>query len=222
MRQAIRKFGHKIKSGGVGLFYYAGHGMQVNGTNYLIPVGADIQTEEEVVDEAVDASLILRKMHAAGNPLNIVILDACRDNPFARSFRSTSRGLTRMDVPGGAFVAYATAPGQVAADGSGSNGIYTKHLLTNISKPGLSIEQVFKKVRIQVMGETADKQVPWDVSSLTGDFYFAGPPADGAATDVPWEESEPWYRVESDVVPLPAGEIRGIMPVCYWSYANSD
>ncbi len=112
-------------------------------------------------------------MEDAGNDLNIVILDACRDNPFARSFRSSGKGLARMDAPKGSLIAYATAPGSVAADGEGRNGIYTKYLLKYISNPNLKVEEVLKQVRIDVINETNEKQIPWESSSLTGEFYFA-------------------------------------------------
>ncbi len=172
MRIAIRAFGRRLGHSEVGLFYYAGHGMQVKGKNYLIPVGADIAAEDEVIDEAVDASAVLRKMKTAENKLNIAIFDACRNNPFARSFRSSNRGLARIEGPSGALIAYATAPGSVAADGSGSNGIYTKHLVNAMLTPGVSIEQVFKRVRVKVREESHDQQTPWESSSLMDDFYF--------------------------------------------------
>lgn len=172
MRRAAREFGSEIASGGVGVFYYAGHGIQLRGKNYLIPVNADIQAEDEVEDQAVDANFIIAKMDSARNSLNIVILDACRNNPFARTFRSVSQGLAQMDAPSGTLVAFATAPGSVAADGTGDHGIYTKHLLEAIRQPGLPIEQLFKQVRIGVTRETRDKQTPWESSSLKGDFYF--------------------------------------------------
>ena len=175
LRHGIREFGNKIKQGGVGLFYYAGHGIQVDGENYLIPLGADIAAEDEIIDEAINVSSVLRKMHSAENGLNIVILDACRDNPFARSFRSASSGLAKMHAPSGTIVAYATAPGSTAADGSGENGVYTKHLLNVMQEQSLSIEEVFKKVRVAVKKETAGVQVPWEESSLEGDFYFHKP-----------------------------------------------
>jgi hypothetical protein len=172
METAVRSFGKKLRMGGTGLFYYAGHGLQLNGTNYLIPVDALIETESDVKYEAVDAGRILGKMEDAGNNLNIVILDACRNNPFARSFRSAVTGLARMDAPTGSLVAYATAPGKLAADGGGRNGIYSKHLIRNIRTTGLTIEQVMKNVRIAVAKETLNKQIPWESSSLMGDFYF--------------------------------------------------
>jgi len=182
MEDAVRDFGMRIKKGGVGLFYYAGHGMQVEGSNYLIPVGADVQAEDEVKYKAMDAGMVLSKMESAGNRINIVILDACRNNPFARSFRSGSRGLKKMDAPKGTLLAYATAPGDVAADGKGQNGLYTSRLLKHLRTPGLAVEQVFKRVRDDVMKMTGDSQVPWESTSLRGDFYFvsgdgSGPPA---------------------------------------------
>jgi hypothetical protein len=174
MEKSIREFGRQLRDGGVGLFYFAGHGLQVKGQNYLVPIGAVLESEGDVRYEAVNAGLVLGKMEDAQNKLNIVILDACRNNPFARNFRSSNPGLARMDAPTGSLIAYATAPGQLAADGDARNGVYTKHLLKHMKTPGLTIEQVLKKVRTSVIYETSQKQVPWEASSLTGDFYFAG------------------------------------------------
>jgi len=173
IEEGIRQFGKTLRMGGVGLFYYAGHGLQVQGRNYLIPVGARIQSEIDVKYEAVDAGRVLAYMEEAENVLNIVILDACRDNPFARSFRSAGKGLAKMDAPTGSYLAYSTAPGSVAADGSGRNGLYTSKLLNYIKQPGLELEKVFKKVRIDVARSSGNKQIPWDSSSLMGDFYFS-------------------------------------------------
>ncbi len=177
MEEAIREFGVRLKRGGVGLFYYAGHGVQVQGVNYLVPIGSKISSESDAKFECVDAGRVLGKMEDAGNELNIVILDACRNNPFARSFRSVEQGLARMDAPTGSIVAYATAPNAVASDGKGQNGMYTKYLLENITTPGIPIEEVFKRVRISVLGESAKKQVPWESSSIAGYFYLAGAPS---------------------------------------------
>ncbi|MEP7213470.1 MAG: caspase family protein [Acidobacteriota bacterium] len=175
MKRAIREFGTKLRAkGGVGLFYYAGHGVQVKGTNYLIPVGATVNNEEEVEYEAVEAGLAMAQMEAAKNQMNIVILDACRNNPFARSFRSADKGLASIDAPAGTMLAYSTAPGSVASDGVGRNGLYTQELLKAMRTTGLSIEDVFKRVRISVRSATTDKQTPWESSSLTGKFYFTG------------------------------------------------
>jgi len=147
MKLLIREFGQKLKAGGSGLFYYAGHGVQSKGHNYLIPVEADIQSEIEAEDAGVDVSLVLGFMDDAQNGFNIVILDACRNNPFARSFRSASNGLAQVDAPTGTLIAYATAPGRVASDGTGQNGLYTSELLKQMRVPGLSATEMFMHVR---------------------------------------------------------------------------
>jgi hypothetical protein len=175
MKSAIREFGNNIVKGDVALFYFAGHGAQVNGENYLIPVDAVITKEEEVEYESVNAGLVLAQMASAANKLNIVILDACRNNPFARSFRSQARGLAQISASAGTIIAYATEPGSVAADGKGKNGLYTEELLKAIRIPGLKIEDVFKQVRIAVRNRSQGKQTPWESSSLEGDFYFTQP-----------------------------------------------
>ena len=169
---AIRDFGKNLREGGVGLFFYAGHGIQVDGINYLIPLDAEMLEETDVKYEAVDARRIMDAMYNARNNLNIVILDACRNNPVARSFRSGSAGLARMDAPRGTIVAYSTSPGKVAFDGRGRNSPYTAALLEYMDNPGLTIEQVFKKCRKRIYKATKGKQIPWESTSLTGDFYF--------------------------------------------------
>ncbi len=174
MKKAIKKFGRNLSNGGVGLFYFAGHGLQVDGHNYLVPIGADLDTESEVEYEAIDAGRVLGQMEDAGNDVNIVILDACRNNPYARSFRSARKGLAQMDAPTGSIVAYSTAPGSVAADGHGRNGVYTKHLLKYMRQENLTIGQLLMQVRKGVLRETGKKQIPWESSSLTGNFYFRG------------------------------------------------
>ena len=153
------------------MFYYAGHGVQVNGTNYLLPIGAKINKEADVKYQAVDANKILDEMATANNGLNIVILDACRDNPFARSFRNAARGLAIVSsAPSGTFISYSTSPGNVARDGDGRNSPYTAALLQYMQAPGLTISDVFVNVRAKVKKETG--QVPWKLSSLEGMFYF--------------------------------------------------
>lgn len=184
MYEAVRDFGRHIQRGGVGVFYFAGHGIQVDGQNYLIPIGADVQSEDEVPFQAIPASLVLEKMETARNRVNIVILDACRNNPFARSFRSSARGLDRMDAATGSLLSYATAPGRVAADGEGDNSVYTEALLKYLLVPGLKIEEVFKRVRQDVMNQTDGSQIPWESSSMTGNFYFRLP-AEAAADELP-------------------------------------
>ncbi len=177
MNEAIDQFWNSLKRGGVGLFFFAGHGVQVAGENYLVPVDARIAMEKDVQYECVNAGKVLGRMEDAGNGLNIVILDACRNNPFARSFRSADRGLAKMDAPTGSLIAFATAPGDVAADGEGKNGLYTSHLLRHLNTPGLTIENVLKRTRIGVAADSSRlgrKQTPWESSSLMGDFFFVG------------------------------------------------
>jgi len=175
MQDAVSAFGDRLKSGGAGLFYFAGHGVQIKGRNFLMPVGSDIKREDEVPYKAVDVQQVLDKMETAKNRINVVILDACRDNPFARSSRSGSGGLSQVDAPIGSLVAFATAPGSVASDGRSANGLYTQHLLANIERPGLPIEEVFKRVRLGVRLDSNGGQVPWESTSLEGDFSFFAP-----------------------------------------------
>jgi len=182
---ALREFGERLKlGGGTGLFYYAGHGMQIKGRNFLVPVRSQIAHEDEVAYASIDAQAVLDKMESAGNGSNIVILDACRNNPFARSFRNSQQGLAQMDAPVGTLVAYATAPGSVAIDNLQGlrNGLYTTHLLEAIRQRGLKVEEVFKQVRNAVLRASSNKQIPWEASALVGDFYFHPPREGGAAT----------------------------------------
>ena len=184
MDQAIRKFGRQLRgSNGVGLFYYAGHGMQIDGENYLLPTDINPSNETDVSYDAVPVGKLLGQMKDAGNGMNVVILDACRNNPFARAFRSSSRGLAQVVAPTGSFISYATGPGNVAADGEGDNGLFTEKLLEHMMTPGLKLEEVFKRVRSDVQQDSNNKQVPWDSSSVTGDFFFV--PAEGVATAKP-------------------------------------
>jgi uncharacterized caspase-like protein len=175
MLQKMRAFREKLGPESVGLFYYAGHGIQVKGQNYLIPVDAAVRSEAEIDEESVNLTNLLDRLDEAKNPINIVILDACRDNPFARSFRSLSHGLAQVDAPNGTLIAYATAPGRTAADGDGANGLYTEEMLRVIKIPGLKVEDVLKRVRAGVVQRTKGLQTPWDASSLIGDFYFTPP-----------------------------------------------
>jgi len=174
MRNGIRQFGDRLINNDVGLVYYSGHGVEVKGRNYFIPVNADIQREDEIADQGLDVSLILEKMNTAGKGVNILIVDACRDDPFGRSFRSSSRGLAQMDAPKGTIIAYATSPGKVASDGDPRerNSPYTKNLIKAMQQPNKPIEQVFKEVRRAVQEETKNQQTPWENTSLSGDFFF--------------------------------------------------
>jgi len=162
MQEAIRDFGRELMKdwNTLGLFYFAGHGCNVKGINYLMPVGADIKAEDEVEYQAVDVGFVLSKMESAGNRVNILILDACRDNPFSSS-RSGNRGLTVVEAPKGSLIVYATAPGSVAADGKGRNGVFTGAFLKNLDKdPAMDIELFMRSVRKDVMTETGNEQVP--------------------------------------------------------------
>jgi len=170
MKRAIQRFGARLDragKNGVGLFYYAGHGVQVRSGNYLVPIDAAITRESDVGIEAVAAEEILGVMDFASNQLNFLILDACRNNPYARGFRSAQDGLARMDAPTGSLVAYATAPGGVASDGEGKNSPFTAALTSAMQEPGIPVEQVFKKARIAVRQATNELQTPWESSSLT-------------------------------------------------------
>ncbi|CAD5373266.1 CASPASE_P20 domain-containing protein [Rubrivivax sp. A210] len=167
--------------GGTGLLYYAGHGLQLDWRNYLLPVDAAPASAAEVPRLAFDIQVALDAFREAGNRMNIVVLDACRDNPFGRS--ATGRGLAPLDAPPGSFLAYATAPGNVAEDGTAAdgNGLYTRFLLQELRRPEAHIEDVFKRVRLQVRRASQGRQVPWESTSLEDDFVFAS----GAKPPVP-------------------------------------
>ena len=174
MKDAVREFSDKlIENKGVGLFYYAGHGIQVKGENYLVPVDHQIQREEDVEDEGIRVNTVLSYMQTCGTRMNIVILDACRDNPYARSMRSGSRGLAQIYAEGsGSLIAYATSPGSVAADGDNQNGLYTQELLKAIQTPGMEIGMIFRKVLTNVKKLSDGQQIPWTNASIEGEFYF--------------------------------------------------
>jgi len=190
IKQKVDEFSPMLEKADIGFFYFAGHGMQYKGENFLVPLSFNISNEQDIPYESLSTAQILNKMDKAGNAVNIVVLDACRNNPYTDSYQSKTRalkrsenrglkrsdrkgmGLSRIDGPSGSFIAYATAPGNVAADGTGENGLYTQHLLDYMKQPGIPVENVFKKVRIGVMKDTEGKQVPWENSSLLGDFYF--------------------------------------------------
>jgi hypothetical protein len=200
--RAVDEFTAKIgrDQHAVGLFYYAGHGVQAEGTNYLIPVDADIQAEADLEANAFDAGRVLRAMKAAQNEMNIVILDACRDNPLPKT-RGIERGLARMDAPSGTFIAYAAAPGQSAQDGaSGTNGVFTGELVKAMAEPGVPLEQMFKKVIAGVKADTHGGQQPWSEASIQGDFYFhaavATPPPGSSAVDPKQFELMYWESIK--------------------------
>ena len=172
MEYRIEEFARHLRRGGIGLLYYAGHGVQLQGQNYLVPVDARLEGAADVKYRTVHLGWVLDQLDDARNDLNIVILDACRNNPFMRSWRSSQRGLAVVQAARGTLIAYSTSPGDVALDGDGRNGTFTKHLLAQITTPSLPVEQVFKQTRVGVMQETNGQQVPWESSSLLGDFFF--------------------------------------------------
>jgi hypothetical protein len=175
MEGAIRSFGTRLSGGDTALFYFSGHGAQVKGINYLIPIGARIASADEIKYKAVNAEMVLGKMEQSGSQLNLIILDACRNNPF-KGFKSADQGLAPMIAPQGkeTLIAYATAPGSVAGTGYESQSIYTKYLAAALKTPGLRIEDVFKRVRASVWKETSGEQQPWESTSLMKDYYLAG------------------------------------------------
>lgn len=201
MMQAIRNFGEQIRNNdGIALFFFAGHGVQVEGENYLLPVGVPIRNEEEVKKNAVPANLVLRYMEDAKNRVNVVVLDACRNNPFIKTRSFKARGLAPMDAPSGSLIAFSTAPGTEALDGADRNGLYTKHLMANVKVPGLTVEQVFKRTREAVEIESeriaGRRQSPREESSLKGaDMYFVPPPAGKGGVDEAAVELAYWNSI---------------------------
>ena len=172
MQDTLRAFGELLDEETVGLFYFAGHGMQFEGKNYLVPVNENIVKPYELQTAALDLSLVTNTLKYASNDLNIVILDACRNNTLAAS-RGGDRGFAAVSAAEGIFIAFSTAPGQAALDGNGENSPYTKYLARAIeSSSKISIETLFKQVRAQVMDETKKQQIPWENSSLLGEFRF--------------------------------------------------
>ena len=174
-----QNFGRQLQGADVGLFYYAGHGVQVSGSNYLVPVNANPTREADIDFQMVDVNIVLRQMQGSGTRLNLVILDACRNNPFGGGgMRSVNRGLAQMYAPEGTLISYATQPGSVAQDGADGNSPYTKALAQTISKTGLDIFQAFNEVGLSVKRATGGTQQPWVSSSpIDGAFYFVAPPS---------------------------------------------
>jgi uncharacterized caspase-like protein len=158
-----------------GVFYFAGHAVQMDWRNYLLPVNQQFANADDVRKNALDITELIRALTVAQNGINIIILDACRDNPFTAGGQAP-KGLTQMDAPTNTFLAYATAPGQTARDaGSGNNGLYTEYLLKELTKDGVKIEDAFKRVRLGVRLASKGEQIPWEVTSLENDFYFRSP-----------------------------------------------
>lgn len=173
MMDAIERANKQLQGKqGVGMLFYAGHGLQLDWRNYMVPVDAKLSTVADVPKQTVDIEVVMKSFQQAGNRMNIVVLDACRDDPFANGKTSTGKGLAPLDAPTGTFLAYATAPGNVAQDGTGKNGLYTSFLLQELQKPTARIEDVFKRVRFAVRKASNGAQIPWETTSLEDDFVF--------------------------------------------------
>lgn len=173
MSQAVSAYAESLaKDKAVGFFYYAGHGVQLAWRNFLIPVDANIAQLDDIPNKAFELNALLSGLTKASNPMNIIVLDACRDNPFGSRVLTQQKGLSQFDAPPGSFLAYATSPGNTASDGSGSNGLFTENFLREMQKPEAKIEDVFKRVRLNVRLESKGQQVPWESTSLEDDFYF--------------------------------------------------
>jgi hypothetical protein len=192
----------------VGLFYFAGHGAQLAWRNYLLPVDAVIKSMDDVPARAVELNTLLQGLTKAKNPMNVIVLDACRDNPFGKGLPAEQKGLSQFDAPPGSLLAYATSPGNVASDGSGSNGLYTEHLLRELKTPEAKIEDVFKRVRLAVRRRSNGEQIPWESTSLEEDFYFHPPKviskiSDDEATRRFEVELAIWERIKATTEPGP-------------------
>ncbi len=206
MQAAIQQAGELLKGqDGVGLLYYAGHGLQLDWHNYMLPVDAKLSTASDVPVQGVDVQSVLDAFKTAGNRMNILVLDACRDNPFPQA--GSGKGLAPLDAPPGTFFAYATAPGNVAEDGSAAdgNGLYTKYLLQELQQPQARIEDVFKRVRLRVRQASQGRQIPWESTSLEDDFVFAtgrraAAPASSRDADFDAEKAD-WDRIKESTRP---------------------
>lgn len=209
MLEAIRAFGGDLeKKKGVGMFYYAGHGAQLAWKNYLIPVDALIDRIEDMQSKAVELNSLLEGLTRARNPMNVIILDACRDNPFGSKIRNQQRGLSQFDAPPGSLLAYATSPGRTAADGEGANGLYTENLLRELNVAEAKIEDVFKRVRLNVRRRSEGQQIPWESTSLEEDFYFLPPQQIRKLSEQELEKQfdeqlKIWESIKTSTVPEP-------------------
>lgn len=176
MLAAIEHFGAAVRRPETRqvIFYYAGHGAQLDWRNYLLPVDAEVNSAEEIKQRCVDLGALLGTLGAARGRTFVIMLDACRDNPFGSAYRPQQKGLSQFDAPAGSLLAYATAPGQVASDGAGKNGLYTENLLRELARRGTRIEDALKRVRLNVRLASRGAQIPWETTSLETDVYLFG------------------------------------------------
>lgn len=193
----------------VGLFYYAGHGIQLAWKNYLLPVDANIDVIGDVAKQSFELNSLIAGLTKASNPMNVIMLDACRDNPFGEAKQPEQKGLSQMDAPHSTLLAYATAPGNTASDGEGSNGLYTENLLREIKVKEAKVEDIFKRIRLNVRRTSKGAQIPWESTSLEDDFYFIppgnlAPPKDEERARAFAEELKLWESIEAsnDIAPF--------------------
>jgi uncharacterized caspase-like protein len=177
MRDALRRFVLSTRTVDVRLVYFAGHGLQMRGRNYLLPVGVRLDSETDVLERTADATELVEQLSAIGKGANLVIIDACRLHPMfttrTRKMWAVKRGMSSLAAPSGTVVAFSTRPGQVARDGDGDVSVYTRHLTRNLKQaPELPVEAFFKRVRAGVVAETGNRQVPWESSDLNGELCF--------------------------------------------------
>ena len=209
MLAAIRDYVHLMEQKKhVGLFYFAGHGVQLAWRNYLLPVDAVIDKIDDVAKQSIDIARLMEGLTKATNPMNVIILDACRENPFGGLKGADHKGLSQMDAPGQTMLAYATSPGNVASDGEGVNGLYTENLLREIKVPEAKIEDVFKRVRLGVRRKTNGAQIPWESTSLEEDFWFLPPKelkklSEAEKDNLLKTETELWERIKESKEPGP-------------------
>jgi len=206
MESAVDQFGQSLKSGGAGLFYYAGHGIQYQNQNYLIPANADIKSTEKLRYKSVNLGQVLETMENSNSDINIVVIDACRNNPLPSESRSATRGLARVESAKGTLIAFATSPGKTAEDGQGNNGTYTKYFLKALEIPNIPIEVTFRRVREGVDKETRGTQTPWESSSIVGDFVINSTSATqkSIVTEIPNKTGNVESKLDSEKARLQA------------------
>lgn len=200
---AIERFGEHVKrpETRLAIFYYAGHGVQLDWRNYLLPVDADVRSSEHIKERCVDLGAVLGKLKGGRDKTFIIILDACRNDPFGGRFRPERKGLSQFDAPAGSLLAYSTSPGNVASDGSGKNGLYTEHLVRELSVPGTRLEDALKRVRLNVRLQSKGEQVPWESTSLESDVFIFGqdskPLSEAELEKEAEEDLANWMRIKN-------------------------
>jgi len=209
MKAAVQSYGEKLsRLKAVGIFYYAGHGVQLGWRNYLVPVDASLTSLDDIPRQTLELNILLQALKKAVNPMNVIILDACRDNPFGAALPVEQKGLSQFDAPLGSLLSYATAPGNTASDGSGANGLFTENLLREMRVPGAKLEDVFKRVRLQVRLQSKGQQIPWESTSLEEDFYFSSGARFGKESDAQRsvqfaQEASEWEAIQNANTPEP-------------------